>query len=137
MVTLACAGFLCGSLQAATAYFQMNLASAISELAAHQNPWGMSFSSTSPFWVSNQGSNDSTLYNAAGVPQGGPLIVSTPASPTGQVFNVTPSFLVGGVKATFLFDSLSGQIAGWNTGSTAVTEFSATDGAMFTGLAIG
>ena len=94
MVTLACAGFLCGSLQAATAYFQMNLASAISELAAHQNPWGMSFGPTSPFWVSNQGSNDSTLYNAAGVPQpgGSPLIVTTPASPRGQVFNFTPSF---------------------------------------------
>jgi len=140
MVTLACAGFLCGSLQAATAYFQMNLASAISELAAHQNPWGMSFGPTSPFWVSNQGSNDSTLYNAAGVPQpgGSPLIVTTLASPRGQVFNFIPSFLLpGGTKAAFLFDTLSGHIAVWNGGSTAATEFSATDGAVSTGLAIG
>jgi len=143
-VTLACAGFLCGSLHAATAYFQTNLVSDIAGLAADtdanlKNPWGMSFNLTSPFRVSDQGSNDATLYNAAGVPQPGtPLIVTTPPSPTGQVFNFTPSFLlpVGG-KATFLFDTLSGQIAGWNGGTTTVTKFSATDGAVFTGLAIG
>jgi uncharacterized protein (TIGR03118 family) len=98
----------------------------------------MSFNATSPFWVSNQGSNNSTLDNGAGVPQA--LIVSTPPSPTGQVFNFSPSFLLpGGAKALFIFDLLSGQIAGWNgaQGTTAVSEFTATDGAVFTGLAIG
>ena len=135
-----------GTLSAATAYFQINLASDIPGLAANTDPnlkntWGMSFSATSPFWVSNQVSNDATLYNAAGVPQPGtPLIVSTPPSPTGQVFNFTPSFLLpGGAPATFIFDTLSGHIAGWNgaQGTTAVSEFTATDGATFTGLAIG
>src|SRR6185436_857745 len=91
---------LCGSLGADTipAFFQTNLASDVPGLAANldpnlKNPWGMSFSATSPFWVSNQGANNSTLYNAAGVRQA--LIVSTPPSPTGQVFaNVAGNFLL-------------------------------------------
>jgi uncharacterized protein (TIGR03118 family) len=137
---------LCGSLSAGTVYFQTNLASDVPGLAAHQdgnlhNPWGMSFTPTSPFWISDQGANNATLFNGAGVRQA--LIVSTPPSPTGQVFNFTPSFLLPtGGKALFVFDSLSGTISGWNAAQgnpagTAVTEFTATDGAVFTGLAIG
>jgi uncharacterized protein (TIGR03118 family) len=97
----------------------------------------MSFGLATPFWVSNQGSGNATLYNGAGAPQA--LVVSTQPSPTGQVFNFTPSFLLPtGGKALFIFDSLSGQISAWNgaQGTTAVTEFTATDGAVFTGLAI-
>jgi len=144
---------LCGSLGADTipAFFQTNLASDVPGLAANldpnlKNPWGMSFSATSPFWVSNQGANNSTLYNAAGVRQA--LIVSTPPSPTGQVFaNVAGNFLLPPgtgatpAPATFIFATLSGSIAGWNgaqgnpTG-VAATVFQANDGAVFTGLAI-
>jgi uncharacterized protein (TIGR03118 family) len=124
---------------AATAYFQINLASDITGLAMNhdanlKNPWGMSFGPTTPFWVSNQGSNDATLYNGTGTPQA--LVVTTPAGPTGQVFNITPSFMLpNGNKATFIFATLSGAIAGWNGGTAAVTEFTSTD--TFTGLAIG
>ena len=60
------------------------------------NPWGISFSTTSPFWVSNQGGSPgpstqtSTLYNGAGVPQA--LVVTVPPSgnfgPTGTVNRV-------------------------------------------------
>jgi uncharacterized protein (TIGR03118 family) len=145
---------LCGSLEAATVYFQTNLASDIPGLAANldpnlKNPWGMSFSATSPFWVSNQGANNSTLYNGAGVPQA--LIVSfaptgPPSGPTGQVFNSAGAgnFLLptgtgpGPAAATFIFDTLSGSIAGWNgaQGTLAANVFQATDGAVFTGLAI-
>src|SRR5882757_3881508 len=73
-------------------YFQTNLTSDIPGLAANtdpqiQNPWGMSFSNTSPFWVSDQAAGVSTLYNGAGVKQG--LVVTTPPTPgggpTGQV----------------------------------------------------
>ena len=139
LLALCGAVMLSGSLHA-TAFFQTNLASDVPLLAANpdpnlKNPWGMSFSPTSPFWVSNQGSNNATLYNGAGVPQA--LIVSTLPSPTGQVFNFTPSFLLpNGTKATFIFDSLSGQIAGWNGGTAAIVEAS-TPGAVYTGLAIG
>jgi uncharacterized protein (TIGR03118 family) len=156
LVVLVGAGTLCGSLQAATVYFQTNLSSDVPGMAANldpnlKNPWGMSFNATSPFWVSNQGSNNATLYNGAGVAQA--LIVSlAPASPpfgpTGQVFaNVTGNFLLpqgtgtAPAPATFIFDTLAGTIAGWNAAQgnpvgVAATVFTATDGATFTGLAI-
>jgi len=145
------ASLICHSLNAATLYFETNLASDIPGLAANldpnlHNPWGMSFNATSPFWVSNQGSNNSTLYNGAGAPQA--LVVSTPFGPTGQVFaNVAGNFLLppgtgsSSAPATFIFDTLSGAVAGWNAAQgnpvgTAATVFQATDGAVFTGLAI-
>src|SRR4029450_11490927 len=40
------------------------------------NPWGISFSATSPFWVSDNGTGKATLYNSTGVKQG--LVVSMP-----------------------------------------------------------
>src|SRR5436190_13354004 len=58
-----------------------------------KNPWGVSFGPTTPFWVSDNGTDVATLYNGAGVKQG--LTVSVPAAPTGQVFNsTTNSFLI-------------------------------------------
>lgn len=137
-------GALCTSSYAATGYAQHNLTSDVPNLADNldsnlKNPWGASFGQSTPFWVSNQGSNNSTLYNAAGVPQ--PLVVSTPNSPTGQVFNSTAnSFnLSPGSKSLFIFSTLSGNIAGWNGGSgtSTVTKFTSTNGAVYTGLAIG
>ena len=144
-------GMLCGSMEAATVYYQTNLTSDIPGLAANldpnlKNPWGMSFSATSPFWVSDQGTNKSTLYNGAGAAQA--LIVSNLIAPTGQVFaNVAGTFLLpqgsgaAPAPATFIFDTLSGSIAGWNgaqgnPAGVAATVFQATDGAAFTGLAI-
>ena len=41
------------------------------------NPWGLTASSTSPFWVSDNGAGVATLYNTAGTPQA--LVVSIPA----------------------------------------------------------
>ena len=65
---------LARSASAATMFVQTNLTSDIKGLAANmdgnlKNPWGMSFSPTSPFWVSDQMTNVATLYNGAGVPQ--------------------------------------------------------------------
>ena len=40
------------------------------------NPWGISQSATSPFWVSDNGAGVSTLYNSAGTKQG--LVVTIP-----------------------------------------------------------
>ena len=60
------------------------------------NAWGMARSATSPWWLSDQGSGWSTLYNGAGVKQG--LVVSVPAAagtpvgqPTGIVVNPSTS----------------------------------------------
>ena len=129
----------------ADSYTQTNLVSDIPGLAANtdpnlKNPWGVSFSATSPFWTADQATGLSTLYNAAGVPQA--LVVTIPgggppSGPTGTVLgNVTGSFLVNGAPATFIFDTLNGTLAGWNAsaGTTAV-QTAATPGAIYTGLA--
>ncbi len=129
-------------------FTQTDLVSDVSGLAANtdpnlKNPWGVSFSATSPFWASDQATGVATLYNAAGVPNA--LVVTIPGSttgpsgPTGQVFNSTSGFLLtngNGLKATFIFDNLNGTISGWNGGTTAVNQ-ATTPGAVYTGLAQG
>ncbi|HEY6767280.1 MAG TPA: TIGR03118 family protein, partial [Candidatus Sulfotelmatobacter sp.] len=59
------------ALSLAGSFAQTNLVSDVTGLAATtdpnlKNPWGMSFSATSPFWVSNQVSGNATLYDGAG-----------------------------------------------------------------------
>ena len=115
-----------------------------------RNGWGLDASATSPWWVADNQTNLSTLYNASGVPQ--PLVVNVPGAPTGLVFNrATPSFVVsaGGASApaVFLFDGEGGEIRGWNPTvpppvppATASTDtevgFASPDGAIYKGLAI-
>lgn len=105
------------------------------------NPWGVSSGPTSPFWVSNQGSGTSTLYNGAGAKI--PLTVTIagspgPSGPTGQVFNGGSGFaLSGGGSARSLFASLDGSISGWNGGTVAESVVPANNGAIYTGLALG
>ncbi len=135
------------SLSASSSYVQTNLVSDVPGLAVSTdpnliNPWGVSFAPTSPFWVSNQGTNTSTLYDGAGNIQS--LVVSIPAigqpqGPTGQVFNGTSSFnLSNGGPALFLFSTLDGQILGWNGNSgTTASNVATKSGAIFTGLANG
>ena len=130
------------------------------------NPWGVSESSTSPFWVSDNGAGLSTLYDTSGTPQS--LIVSIPApgeplgnggAPTGTVFNVASSagaFMISGVTsgglpttqpAIFLFATEDGTIVGWNSGvnppgfdpakaGTYGIIATQTPGAIYKGLAI-
>jgi uncharacterized protein (TIGR03118 family) len=101
------------------------------------NPWGISLSSGSPFWVSDNGTGKSTLYNSAGIKQQG-LIVTMPtgsALVTGQVFNGTAGNFNGDA---FIFATLNGTITGWRgaLGTTAEQLFPAVSGAAYTGLAI-
>ncbi|MGD0295981.1 MAG: TIGR03118 family protein [Bryobacteraceae bacterium] len=135
-------------------YTQINLVSDIPGLANTTDPnlldpWGVSFAATSPFWVSNQASGTSTLYNGAGSKI--PLTVSVPNlgdapgginnGPTGQVFNIggSTNFLLAGAGsgANFIFANLDGSISAWNggAGTTAVIKAN-VPGASFTGLAI-
>jgi uncharacterized protein (TIGR03118 family) len=127
----------------ADSFTQTNLVSDVPGLANTtdpnlKNPWGVSFSATSPFWVSNQGSGNSTLYDGAGNIT--PLVVSIPpgatppSGPTGQVSNGSTGFLVNGTPSHFIFDTLNGTIAGWAAGTSAV-QMAATPGAVYTGLA--
>ena len=108
------------------------------------NGWGLVHTPTSPFWVSDQGSGWSTLYNGDGIKQG--LEVEIPSasgsgtgSPTGIVFNGSTDFQVKGKSAPFIFATLDGTISAWSPGvdfnnSTIVVP--ATGGASYTGLAI-
>ena len=112
-------------------------------VAAHTDPnlvnaWGLTASATSPWWVSDNGTDLSTLYRGDGTPQA--LVVHVAGGPTGTVFNVTGSFaLPTGGRALFLFDSEDGKIRAWNgaQGTTAiVVKDRSTEGAIYKGLAI-
>ena len=86
------------TVHAGSSYAQTNLVSDLSTEGAAivdpnlKNPWGVSFSPTSPFWISNAGSNTTQLFSDAGgtVSQVN-LTVTTPQAgtpnggPTGQV----------------------------------------------------
>jgi uncharacterized protein (TIGR03118 family) len=121
-------------------YTQTNLVSdMVGAAAVHDpnliNPWGLSRSSTSPWWVSDNNSGDSTLYTGAGaiVPINGNGIVTIPppknapagtlAAPTGTVFNGSTDFVLpapNGKAAAFIFATEDGTISGWNGGTAAV-----------------
>jgi uncharacterized protein (TIGR03118 family) len=141
-----------GTWRAEADYVQTNLVSDIPGLAtildtSLVNPWGISHSATSPFWVSNQGTNTATLYavtdilnvtkNALTVAI--PTTASGPQGPTGQVNNTGMSFQIGAAPApaAFIFANLNGTISAWNNsaGTTAVIQ-ATTPGAVYTGLAI-
>jgi uncharacterized protein (TIGR03118 family) len=103
------------------------------------NAWGISRSSTSPWWVANNGTNTSTLYSGEGIPfpPGSPLIVSVPGAPTGTVWNGTMDFkLKNGKPAVFLFATESGTILGWNGGTAAEMVVPPHHNAVYKGLAV-
>ena len=92
-----------------TVYLQTNLVSNIPGLAQStdpnlKNPWGVAFSATSPFWVSNAGSNTSTLYQGTGSTVNS-RVVSVPGGPTGQVSNSSTTDFIeaNGRPASFSF----------------------------------
>ena len=101
------------------------------------NAWGLVASGGSPWWVANNGTGTSTLYNGntgAKVP----LNVMVPGAPTGVVFNGTTGFAIPSHgTARFIFASEDGTISAWSGGTQAfvVVDHSAT-GAIYKGLAI-
>jgi uncharacterized protein (TIGR03118 family) len=137
---------------AADSFIQTNLVSDITMLAtitdsSLKNPWGVSESPMSPFWVSDQATGVATLYavTAGGVTKNSLTVTipstppGPPVGPTGQVFNnQAPAFSVGGSPATFIFANLNGTISAWNNGAGTMAVVEATtSGAVYTGLAIG
>ena len=92
-----------------------------------KNPWGIAFNPDGFWWVANNHSGTSTLYDSNGVlsPPGTPLVVSIPSpanpdgggAPTGIVFSGGSGFVVskGGKSgpSRFLFATEDGTIAGW------------------------
>jgi uncharacterized protein (TIGR03118 family) len=103
------------------------------------NPWGLARSPTSPWWVADNGTGLSTLYDSSGNPLS--LVVTIPppsnmptatAAPTGIVFNGTSDFVVGhgnNSPALFIFATEDGTISAWNgsAGTKAVLEVDNTN----------
>src|ERR1700733_3957246 len=109
------------------------------------NPWGISESATSPFWISDNGTGLTTLYTTTGsiiplvVTIGAPKGQTSAATPSGQVYNNTPSFvLANGKPASFLFVTEDGTLSAWNGGSATTVEVDESgNGAVYKGMALG
>jgi uncharacterized protein (TIGR03118 family) len=145
----------------AGSYQQINLVSDLPNTAQFQdpnlvNPWGLSHSPTSPWWISDNGMGVSTLYRGNG--QAVPLVVTIPppmggtppATPTGNVFNsvngTNPGAFVVGENgksgpSLFIFATEDGTISGWNRTVDLTNAILAVDrstvgaGAVYKGLA--
>jgi uncharacterized protein (TIGR03118 family) len=109
------------------------------------NAWGLAYGTGGPFWISDQGSGWSTLYNGQGVAKTLQVVVPSetgagPGLPTGIVFNGTGEFPVQGWSAFFLFATLDGTISGWapqsNPNEAIVAVDNSATGVVYTGLAI-
>ena len=147
-----------GTAQASPLFQQTNLVSDGLVPAAHVdpnliNPWGVSFSPTSPFWVSDNNAGVATIYNASGATALPPVTIATPmgqtpgtAAPTGQVhapgsgFDVSANGSTG--PANFLFATEDGTISGLSFAVDSSRSILAVDnsqggkGAVYKGLAI-
>jgi uncharacterized protein (TIGR03118 family) len=151
-----------GPFAGAQHYTQVNLVANVSGVAPVTdphliNPWGLSRASGSPWWISDNGTGLSTLYNGAGAIT--PLVVTIPkanpnsktfptGTPTGTIANSSPTdfVLAPGAAADFLFSTLDGTISGWNpnvgvaaggapgSSTNAVIVVKTTDGSSYTGL---
>lgn len=110
-------------------YKQTNLVSNLASLAPVMDPnlvnsWGLARSSRSPWWVADNGTGLSTLYDGTG--KTASLVVtippadtsSTTGTPTGIVFNGNSAAfpIAPGKAASFLFVTEDGTISGWNPG---------------------
>jgi uncharacterized protein (TIGR03118 family) len=140
-------------------FAQTNLVSDGFVLAAHTdpnliNPWGMAFSPTGPFWVSDAGTGVTTIYDGEGSPvaAAGHTVIdiakdsSGHSTPTGQTFNSTTNgfqISADGVtaKSAFIFVTTQGTISGWaptvGGGATSVIAVDkSSDGAAYTGVTL-
>jgi uncharacterized protein (TIGR03118 family) len=120
------------------------------------DPWGISISASSPFWVSDHLSGQSTLYNGSGVvsatvvtiPPGAASAAGALGRPTGQVQNNLSTaspipFLLpapNGKTASFIFCTDDGTLSAWNGSVTAGTAVIVVDNsaarAVYKGMAI-
>jgi len=129
---------------------QTNLVADTAGVAAHTdanlvNPWGISFSATSPFWIANNHTGTSTLYDGTGTPKTSVFTIPAPGggagAPTGTIFNNTTGFVVPTTTkaAAFVFATEDGTIVAWNSslGTTGkiVADRSSSD-TVYKGLAL-
>lgn len=105
------------------------------------NAWGLASLPTSPWWVADNETDVSTIYQADGTPS--TLVVAIPSgAPTGLVSNTGSRFVVSAGTssgpARFIFDTEEGVIAGWSPAVSLTQAVVAVSrpGADYKGLAI-
>ena len=109
------------------------------------NPWGLVAGTSGPWWVSDNATGLSTLYNGAGAAQ--QLVVTILSAdgsgtgvPSGIAFNGTGDFqLSSGNPATFLFVTEDGTLQGWNHNinpTASVIEANNFGSAIYKGMAV-
>jgi uncharacterized protein (TIGR03118 family) len=112
------------------------------------NAWGLTRGPSTPWWIADNMSGWSTLYDKNGVKQG--LDVEIPPAPsggpvgqpTGVVWNPsqTGEFKVRGWQTFFIFATLDGTISAWAPGlakfDTEIAVDSSSKGASYTALAV-
>jgi uncharacterized protein (TIGR03118 family) len=111
-----------------------------------ENAWGLARSATSPWWIVDNGTNKSSVYNGAGalVAIGGVNAQNVSGAPTGAVFSgISGQFTVGTdaapttlLQSNFIFDAEDGTISAWRGAPSARVTVPATAGTSFKGLAI-
>jgi uncharacterized protein (TIGR03118 family) len=130
-------------------FTQVNLVADTAGVAALTDPhlvnaWGLSQGPTTPVWVSDNGTDLTTLYTGAGqgqTPAIAPLVVTIPGgAPTGQAFNPTTSFVLANASpARFVFAGEDGDISAWNpqlTPPTSAVHVASVPGGVLKGLAL-
>src|SRR6202140_1298146 len=108
------------------------------------NAWGLVYGPGGPFWLADQGTGLSTLYDGTGVKQS--LVVPIPpasgtgkGSPTGIVYNGSSEFQIDHWTSAFLFATLDGTISGWShfdPNNALIGVNNSGSGTSYTGLAI-
>lgn len=103
------------------------------------NAWGISYSPTSPFWVSSNGGGTSVVYRVNPGTQATtkvPLTVAIPGAGniTGQVFNSGGAGQFNG--NAFLFVSEDGTVSGWRGSLGTTAETLASVNGIYKGAAI-
>jgi uncharacterized protein (TIGR03118 family) len=137
------------SLAAGTAFAQYtakNLVKSTGKGADKQllNPWGLAYGPKEYFWLSDEASGLSTLYDGNGVKQS--LVVTIPTAsgtgvgtPTGIVYNGGSQFQIMHWTSAFMFATLDGLICGWShfdPNNALIGVNNSATGAVYTGLAI-
>lgn len=118
------------------------------------NPWGLARSATSAWWISDNDTGWSTIYEGNGTDVPLRVLIPTagngpfeaaglngPGTPTGIVYNGSASdFQVQGQSASFIIAALDGTISAWAPGVNKNLTFIKVDNsaskASYTGLAI-
>ena len=106
------------------------------------NPWGVSHIASGPNWVADNGTDKSTVYNRS--TGGKSLAINVAGAPTGTVSNSTSGFVISENgrqgAASFLFDTESGTILGWNSNvdqnNAVVAVDNSANGSVYKGLAL-